>query len=395
MECGFCDSMKAYAGFDAGDADNVRQLAVVAEPILPQVVDHFYKALLKHPDARAVFTGGESQMSRLKVVLATWLQELFGGLYDDEYCAKRLRIGATHVRVDLKQRFMVLGIELIWQELARGLETLEIPDKRQKLASLHKLLMLDLTIMMESYKDAYSERIRDFERQTMEAKLIRAEHLAEIGQLAASLAHEIKNPLAGISGAIQVIGASLAPDDRHRPIIADILAQIDRLDATVKDLLLYARPPSPHPREVQLDKLVGRVLSVLQAEPALGHVSVEFAEPEHPATVYADQGQLEQMLINLILNAGQASPEGASIRVSVTRQDDFTCLNVRDDGTGMTPEVLERAMEPFYTTKARGTGLGLAICRRIAESNGGSLHLDSEPGCGTTVQIRLPGRDHP
>ncbi|MFQ5489783.1 MAG: protoglobin domain-containing protein [Phycisphaerae bacterium] len=393
MKRGFWESLKIYVGFRRGDAENVRQLAAFAEPLFPRVVDRFYEVILEHTEARAVFTEGPEQIDRQKEVLLAWLQELFSGEYDADYCVKRLRIGATHVQVGLQQHFMPLGMELIWQELVRGLHDRDIAEKAEKLSSLHKLLLLDLAIMMESYKDSYSERIRDFERQSMEAQLVRAEHLAEIGQLAASLAHEIKNPLAGISGAIQVIGASLPANNQHRPIIDDILAQIDRVDATVKDLLLYARPPSPHRQAVQLNKLIGRVLSVLRTEPDVQHVRVEFNEANGQATAYADKGQLEQLLVNLILNAAQASPEGGSIWVDVVQQDSGACLTVRDEGSGMTPEIRKRAMEPFYTTKTRGTGLGLAICRRIAESNGGSMRLNSEPGRGTTVRVHLPKPD--
>ena len=105
--------------------------------------------------------------------------------------------------------------------------------------------MLDLAVMLESYQESYAEQVRRSERSAVEEKLTRAEHLAEIGQLAASLAHEIKNPLAGISGAIQVFRDTMPHNNPHRPILTEILGQINRLDATVKDLLLYARPLPP------------------------------------------------------------------------------------------------------------------------------------------------------
>ena len=164
--------------------------------------------------------------------------------------------------------------------------------------------------MLESYKDSYSEQIRELERGAMEAKLMRAEHLAEIGQLAASLAHEIKNPLAGISGAIQIIGESLSGDSPYRSVVRDILRQISRLDATVKDLLLYARPSLPQPRVCELAKLIPRVLTLLREEPAIQRVNVEFEGASAGATVYADEGQIEQLLMNLIINAAHATTEG-------------------------------------------------------------------------------------
>jgi signal transduction histidine kinase len=383
------DETKSYVGFTDEDAGNVRAIGAFLRPCIPAIVDRFYQLLLRHPSARAVFSGGQQQMARQHAFLTGWLQELFEGTYDDSYIDKRLRIGAAHARVQLPQRYMVLGMEIIWQELVRELHRHAIEGIEQKLASLHKLLSIDLAIMLESYKEGYSEEIRRLERDFMEAKLVRAEHLAQIGQLAATLAHEIKNPLAGISGAIQIIREGLPHQSPHHPIIGDILNQIGRLDATVRDLLLYARPTPAKPRPFRLDRLVMRVASLLQEEPAMQRVRVEFHETGD-STVFADEGQVEQLLINLLLNAAHASHDGQPVRVEVEPQGERARLVVRDFGTGMPPEVLERAQEPFFTTKARGSGLGLAICRRVAETNGGSIAIESEVNRGTTVIVDLP-----
>lgn len=382
--------LKAFVAFGPEDEENLRALADPARPLISTVVEAFYETILGDPEARAVLRGGDEQQERLRQTLTQWLESLFAGRYDAAYHEARLRIGVAHVRIGLPQRYMPLAMEVVRRTLVQGLRAQALDRLDEKLRSLEKLLMLDLTVMLESYKQSHSEKIRELERTAVAAKLSRVEHLAEIGQLAASLAHEIKNPLAGISGAIQVIGDSLESESPYRSVVREILGQISRMDATVKDLLLYARPSPPQARVCVVGQLVPRVLTLLHEEPALRKVDVTFAGSDPDLTLYADEGQMEQLLINLIINAAHATAEGGSIQVEAVGRCDRTLLIVRDRGMGMPVDVRERALDPFFTTKAKGTGLGLAICRRIAHSNGGNISLESQPGKGTTVTVELP-----
>jgi len=382
--------MISYVGFLAEDAARVQSMAAEAEAIIPRVVDRFYDQLLKDPQARALFPGGGEQIDRQRRALVQWLRSLFKGPYDAGYFLGRSTVGIAHVRAGVPQHYMVTGMEVVWHEFERWARAAKLDDVDTKLRSLHKLLALELAVMLETYKEHYSEAVRHIERTAVEEKLTRAEHLAEIGQLAASLAHEIKNPLAGISGAIQIIREAMDLDDPHRPILNEILGQIRRLDATVKDLLQYARPAPPRLTAISVDQVVQRVLKVLQEEPALQGIRViREASPAH-AIVHADPAQIEQLLINLILNAAHASKDGGTIQVAVKQDAPGVRLHVKDNGTGMTPEVCAAAFEPFFTTKAKGTGLGLSICRRIAEVHGGRIQLESEVGKGTEVVVDLP-----
>lgn len=382
--------IQSYIGFGSEDAARIRQLSNFVVPQIPQIVRRFYDVLMRHPEARAVFSEGEVQVARQKELLASWLRDVFQAEVNDEYFRARFRIGATHVRVGLPPRYMLLGMELIWQSINDVLAAVSMPDRNDRLSSLHKLLMLDLAVMLQSFQLSDTERVRLAERDALQAKLVRAEHLAEIGQLAASLAHEIKNPLAGISGAIQIIGEAMPPNDPHRDIVREILVQIGRLDSTVRDLLLYARPSRPVLREIKLDEIIQRVLTLLREEPDIRRVGVEYESSNGDGVLHADEVQLEQLLINLILNAAHASGLGSPVRVSFQSDDFWTRLSVQDRGHGMPPDVLTKALEPFFTTKAKGTGLGLAICRRIAESHGGTIRIDSAQGQGTTVWVDLP-----
>jgi len=385
------NELKRYVGFTERDADRVRRLGEIVRPQIPQIVARFYDVLLRHPGAARVFSGPE-QIERLRTKLSDWLDTLFCGVYDDAYSHHRSQIGRTHVRVGLNQHYMFGAMEIIRQELHRSVNDAGVPDAEEMLDSLNKLLTLETGVMLETFQEANSEQLRAIERIALGERLSRAERLAEIGQLAASLAHEIKNPLAGISGAVQVMRDATPGDDPHFPILAEILRQIDRLDGTVEDLLVYARPKVPQLRTCNPAEVMQRTVTLLHKQPPLSSVCLEInCDPSLP-NVDLDPDQIEQVLINVILNAVQASRAGGVVRVAAQADSASFELLVHDSGHGMSDSVRRRAFEPFFTTKARGTGLGLAICRQIIQAHNGSMDLQSEPGVGTTVVIRLPLR---
>lgn len=383
--------MKRYVGFTEADARTLADLRSRISPYLPEVVDRFYTALLADPTARAVLEADPNRLPRLRVYLREWLEMLFCGVYDTAYYEQRCRIGRTHVRVDLPQHYMFTAMNIIRIKLSERLRAFQLPNACEALNALHKLLDLELAIMNETYREDYVDRIQSIERLEFEQRISESEHLATIGQLAASLAHEIKNPLAGISGAIQVLGAELNDGHPHKEIIAEALRQIDRLDAAVRDLLLYARPKQPSLRREDVSQIVAHALILLRQEPAFLPVRVrcEGLTEQHWALV--DETQIKQVITNLMINAAHACEDGGSVECRISKHGDKVRLVIEDDGVGMQPHVLARAFEPFYTTKARGTGLGLAICRRIVETHQGTIEVESEPGMGTRVTIELPG----
>lgn len=387
------EEMLHYTGFTSVDAANVVALREYVAPHFTEVTERFYDSLLKNESARAVFSGGEEQIARQRILLRQWVSDLFSGDYGTGYYESRLRIGFTHLHVGLPQQYMCMGMQLIWGELDRLVRLHRVPSQDEKLASLHKLIMLDLAVMLDSYKASYIEQTRRTERIAVEERLTQSEHLAEIGKLAASLAHEIKNPLAGINGAIQVIGDAMPPGDPRRAIVAEIVSQIRRLDAAVCDLLQYSRPTMPKKAEMYLSDAVRRVLMILKQEPSLANVTVQFEGLEQDSVVMADPSQIEQLLINLVINAAHASEGSGHIGIITESLPSGVRLSVIDSGVGMSREVWERAFEPFYTTKARGTGLGLSICKQIVESHGGTITIESERGKGTTVSVFFPASE--
>lgn len=390
MTEGLFSRMKRFIGFTAEDERRVRSLAPILNPVIDEVVERFYGEIRRDDPAKALFGGSEARMNAQEAVLRRWLAELLEGPYDEAHYDRARSAGQTHVRIGMPQHYMFTAMDVIRQEMDRLLGEAGLPTPDPRVGSLHKLLMLELAMMMESYQTDFADRVRATERSAFERKLTRSEHLAEIGRLAASLAHEIKNPLAGISGAIQIIGASMDRDNPHVPIIAEILGQIRRLDAAVKDLLVYARPAPLNVTEVELGKVIRGVLTILREEPSLQDRPVRCDLPAEGLRLFADESQMRQLLMNLLINAADASPAGGAVRVSAAERGGRVWITVRDDGHGMSTEALDRAFEPFFTTKAKGTGLGLSICKRIVEMHRGDMAIESKVGHGTTVTVDLP-----
>jgi len=241
----------------------------------------------------------------------------------------------------------------------------------------------------------------------MEGELRRQERLAAVGSLSAHLAHEIRNPLAAISGSIQVLEGSLggeARDEETRRLLGIAVREADRLNQLITDFLQYARPAPGKPAPVAIGAVAAEVLEMFDSVRPAG-VSAALAVPPE-LSVLAEEGPLRQVLWNLFLNAVQAMPEGGSLRIAAAdvpaqapaaggrKPPDegarWVEIEVADTGTGIPEDVLDRIFDPFFTTKKDGTGLGLATVHRVVEASGGHLSVESAVGRGTTFRIRLP-----
>jgi signal transduction histidine kinase len=206
--------------------------------------------------------------------------------------------------------------------------------------------------------------------------------------MAAVIAHEVKNPLAGIRGAIQVIGGRLPKESKDALVVKEIVTRIDTLNELMKDLLLFARPPQPHPVTVDVVPLVVSTANLLKGDPALKEVVVTVEGAAAP--IMADPELLKIVFLNLLINGGQAMQGRGIIHVAV-RSCDGTCqLAFRDAGPGIPRELQERIFTPFFTTKARGTGLGLPTAKRIVEAHHGHIAITCPREGGTTVTVDLP-----
>jgi hypothetical protein len=231
-------------------------------------------------------------------------------------------------------------------------------------------------------------------------QLARADRLATIGEMAAAIAHEIRNPLTGISGVLSVLTRDFPDDDPRREIVRQTHLLIERLNKSVEDVLHYSRPSVPQFHPVKLGDTIAQTLSLVEGEAKKAQVRV-LQEPvdqdgdSASSTVNADAHQLQQVFMNLMLNAIQATPAGGqiSIRTHVSKNGDSRKLigvEIEDSGKGMTAAEAAKAFHPFFSTKAQGTGLGLAIAKQIVEQHQGQISLRSEPGKGTCVRVVLP-----
>jgi two-component system sensor kinase FixL len=225
-------------------------------------------------------------------------------------------------------------------------------------------------------------------RVRIEEQLREQAALARLGEMAAVIAHEVKNPLAGIRGALQVIAGRQPRDAPDGAIMREVINRIDSLSDLMKDLLLFARPPHPHLALIDVAPLVELTLDLLRADPAVRDVRIHVEGSAPP--VEADAELLKIVLLNLLLNGAHAMQGRGTIAVRIAAADGWCRIVVADEGPGIVREHREKIFTPFFTTKARGTGLGLPTARRIVEAHAGTLTLECPEPHGTIVTIQLP-----
>ncbi len=230
-----------------------------------------------------------------------------------------------------------------------------------------------------------------------DSQLLHAEHLATLGELAAGLAHEIRNPLAGIAGVIEMLTRDFPKDHPDRAILNDLKLEVRRIEKTLTELLAYARPKPPQLAPCDVEETIAHTLRLAQYQ--LGGRQVEFSVHVAPKglTIPADTAQIHEVLLNLVLNAVQAIDRGGKISIeALVRESGRPNLPsqaeicVEDNGQGIPPQQIGDIFRPFFTTKRGGTGLGLSLSRRIITAHGGTLVAESVPGKGSRFTIRIP-----
>lgn len=224
----------------------------------------------------------------------------------------------------------------------------------------------------------------------------RADRLASIGEMAAGIAHEIKNPLAGIAGVIQVLKNEMPKTDQRRAVLDEVLSQVERMDKAVRNLLSFARPPEPSKTLVDMNDLIGKLLDFLAPQFAKYNIAAERRLSPGIPWLSVDPDLMQQALLNIALNAIQAMPEGGRFIVTTEAEppsDDgpgMVRITLMDTGKGISPEDMGRIFNPFFTTRQQGTGLGLSITQRIIEQHGGEISVSNAAGKGASFSIMLP-----
>jgi two-component system, NtrC family, sensor histidine kinase PilS len=226
--------------------------------------------------------------------------------------------------------------------------------------------------------------------RALEKRLRQSEKMAAIGGLAAGIAHEIRNPLAGISGSVQLLQAADADPQHSQKLMGIVIKEIDRLNNLITEFLDFAKPEAPLEDNVEIGRLVREVCELVS--PQFDHLNVSLEmDIIEGVVVKGNKDKLKQALINIIVNAFQSmeAVSGPRLNIKVKPAGESIFVSVKDSGQGIKPETVDKIFEPFHTTKAKGTGLGLAITHSIIESHGGHISVESELGVGTEFQIRL------
>jgi len=241
--------------------------------------------------------------------------------------------------------------------------------------------------MVANLRDA-NRKIEELYNQRIE----KAEHLAAFGELAAGLAHEVRNPLSGMKGALEIIGESAPPGDPHREIYQEIRVQIDKIIAVIQDFLSYARPKPPEFRLVPPGAFVENAVRLAQTQLGGKDIRIDVTYAPDDVRVRLDEDRMQEVVLNLLLNSIAAIETRGRIRIEERVDAGDLVLVLADDGAGIKASQVGQIFNPFFSTKKEGTGLGLSISKRTIDAHGGTIQVESREGEGTTFVLRLPLR---
>lgn len=269
------------------------------------------------------------------------------------------------------------------------------------LAATRRLKAGDLDYRITGLQEEFGEVANSFNEMAISLKqgmlnTQRTEQLKVSGEMAAGLAHEIRNPLAAIKVSMEVLLAELDIDERDKQVLVRVIEEIRNIESLIRNLLNFARPVAARPTRVNVNLVIEKTVEFLNNHPSFsapdgGRMIIKELAPDLPETV-CDPQQLRQVLLNLFLNAADAMPNGGTVtaRTEYDRETQTIVIELEDTGKGFPEELLEKLFYPFFTTKAKGTGLGLAVTKRLVEDNGGSIKAANRVGGGAVFTIYLP-----
>ncbi len=249
---------------------------------------------------------------------------------------------------------------------------------------------MELKVWADSLENKVEERSREIMR--MEEQVRRSEKLASLGTLSAGVAHEINNPLTGILLYASILHNDKRLDPALLPDVKRVLTETQRCAGIVKDLLEFSRESLPEKEVITLDAILDEVVALFHQQPDFSAIVIGKEYGRDLPQISVDPGQIRQVFINLVINAGHAMPHGGELKITTYRSADekYVCAAIADNGIGIPDEDLARIFDPFFTTKPEGTGLGLAISYGIVENHGGKIEVVSRAGEGTTCMVMLP-----
>jgi len=260
------------------------------------------------------------------------------------------------------------------------------------LAQRERERRLELQRTAEGLENSYQKLQAQSERIiAIEEQLRRSEKLSTLGEMAAMLAHEIRNPLGSIRGTAEILRDDYRPGDPKHEFIEIQIKETERLNHVVEDFLRMARQQPVELRDCSIREELETIVTLVAKDAQDRGISLRLESNAEEAITRGDGEKLRQAFLNIVINALQATPSGGSVGIVLNRTESGFEISFRDSGSGIDPDNLQRIFEPFYTTKPDGTGLGLAVTRKIIEGHGGRLDIESDVGQGTTVSVSLPG----
>lgn len=375
---GFFADVKAYLGFGAAQTAALHELAPILAPHLRSVSEAFYARILAHPGAHASITGGAAQVERLKQTLVLWMGSGLQGPHDDAFYERRARIGRKHVEIGLPQQYMVTAVGAMRLDY-REILAAHFADDRdgflRAIDAVDRLFDLELAIMLQTYRIDSDDRLR------------RNERLVTLGLVAASIGHDLRNPLGVIESSAFILRRNLG-DEHSQRHLEKIANQVRTCNRIVTSLLELARNRPIHRGEFDPAALFASALATVAVPDGIA-VAVDI---EPGLVLHVDGGLVEQVVSNLVGNAIQAIAGTGTIVVCARRAADEGMIEIAvlDDGPGFDPDILPRVFEPLVTGRSTGIGLGLAIVSSVAERHAGRVVAENRASGGAAVRLLLP-----
>ncbi|MFQ5904507.1 MAG: ATP-binding protein, partial [Candidatus Binatia bacterium] len=293
--------------------------------------------------------------------------------------------------------FLAQWISKPIHRLTEGVKALGTEGFEAKLDAIDVRGSDEIGRLTASFKQMVNDlKAKEEKQKELQEQLIQADKLASLGELSAGIAHEIGNPLTAIKTTAQVMEEEMEHDSPHREYVQRIVKEIDRLNAILRAFFSFAKPQKPHPTWCDVRELAKEVQLLINKDAAKHQVTIQEEYAEGLPLILVDFQQIQQVLLNLSLNALQAMPEGGRLSIKAEAVpsgeggESAILLSVADTGKRISPEHLKKIFDPFFTTRLQGTGLGLSIAYQIIDKHGGKIKVESQPGWGTTFTIVLP-----
>lgn len=263
------------------------------------------------------------------------------------------------------------------------------PKKEKLIIEIHMSPLKDLSHSLQGFILLFQDLT---EVKRLEYAMRQQEKLAAVGQLAAGIAHEIRNPLASISGSIQLLNTSSEQSEDNKKLMNIVIREIDRLNNLISEFLEYVRPSQALEDEIQLDSLLNEVVELASMNPQLNTQVKVISDYKINSKIMGQRNKLKQAFLNIIINAYQAmeNQDQAVLHIETGELPTHVWVKIRDTGVGIPKETVPHIFEPFHTTKAKGTGLGLAITHKVFENHNAQVEVESEPNMGTQFKMIFP-----